>query len=37
MSRPGAHGGGDLSSSAQEYLLTLRIMAGDGSRSPHPR
>src|SRR5262249_57448039 len=23
---------GDLSSSAQEYLLTLRIMAGDGSR-----
>src|SRR4029077_10575121 len=22
----------DLSSSAQEYLLTLRIMAGDGSR-----
>lgn len=24
--------GADLSSSAQEYLLTLRIMAGDGSR-----
>ena len=27
-----AHGASDLSSSAQEYLLTLRIMAGDGSR-----
>ena len=30
MSR--ATAAGDLSSSAQEYLLTLRIMAGDGSR-----
>jgi DtxR family transcriptional regulator, Mn-dependent transcriptional regulator len=39
MSRPAGPGGegrhkpsSDLSSSAQEYLLTLRIMAGDGSR-----
>jgi DtxR family Mn-dependent transcriptional regulator len=41
MSRSGGSGGpgtdrhraaSDLSSSAQEYLLTLRIMAGDGSR-----
>jgi DtxR family transcriptional regulator, Mn-dependent transcriptional regulator len=39
MSRPASAGGegrhkpsSDLSSSAQEYLLTLRIMAGDGSR-----
>ena len=39
VSRPSGHGGesrhrpsSDLSSSAQEYLLTLRIMAGDGSR-----
>ena len=39
MSRAAAPGGegrhkptSDLSSSAQEYLLTLRIMAGDGSR-----
>ena len=35
MSRPpeGRHRlGSDLSSSAQEYLLTLRIMAGDGAR-----
>jgi len=39
MSRPAGSGGegrhkpsSDLSSSAQEYLLTLRIMAGDGSR-----
>ena len=39
MSRPAGHGSesrhrsaSDLSSSAQEYLLTLRIMAGDGSR-----
>lgn len=39
MSRSGGAGGegrhkptNDLSSSAQEYLLTLRIMAGDGSR-----
>ena len=39
MSRPASLGGegrhkptSDLSSSAQEYLLTLRIMAGDGSR-----
>ena len=39
MSRPIGHAGegrhrpsSDLSSSAQEYLLTLRIMAGDGSR-----
>ena len=32
MSRASSHGDGDLSSSAQEYLLTLRIMAGDGSR-----
>ncbi|HUG29742.1 MAG TPA: metal-dependent transcriptional regulator [Candidatus Limnocylindria bacterium] len=39
MTRPTGHGSenrhrasSDLSSSAQEYLLTLRIMAGDGSR-----
>jgi DtxR family Mn-dependent transcriptional regulator len=36
MSASGGEGrhkpSGDLSSSAQEYLLTLRIMAGDGSR-----
>ena len=39
MTRPAGHGSenrhrlaNDLSSSAQEYLLTLRIMAGDGSR-----
>ena len=39
MTRPAGLGGegrhkpsSDLSSSAQEYLLTLRIMAGDGSR-----
>ena len=38
MSRPTGAGDGrhkpssDLSSSAQEYLLTLRIMAGDGSK-----
>ena len=32
MSRRRASHDGDLSSSAQEYLLTLRIMAGDGSR-----
>jgi DtxR family Mn-dependent transcriptional regulator len=39
MTRPAPFGGegrhkpsSDLSSSAQEYLLTLRIMAGDGSR-----
>jgi DtxR family Mn-dependent transcriptional regulator len=29
---PRGHGPGDLSSAAQEYLLALRVMAGDGSR-----